>query len=196
MTVHEFAHAYVAVRLGDRTPIDQNRYTLNPLAHISWLGFLMILLVGFGWAKPVQFDPRNFRNPRRGEVLVAMAGPLANLTLAVGFVLVLKVILGINPNLFQVPPYGPVVYQLLIAFIWIDLVLFIFNLLPVPPLDGSHLLLGAIPDRYAAFKLGFMRYGAAALLIVLLVSYITPYNFLPIGYLTAKAFHLITSILL
>lgn len=195
-TVHEFAHAYTAVKLGDRTPIDQGRYTLNPLAHISWFGFILILLVGIGWAKPVVFDPRNFRNPRRGEVLVAIAGPLANLLLAIAFVLVLKLVLAVNAVLFQMQPYGPVVYQLLIAFVWINLLLFIFNLLPVPPLDGSHLLLGAIPDRYAGVKLGIMRYGAAILLVLVLVSYITPYNLLPIGYLTGKAFQLITSILL
>lgn len=195
-TVHEFSHAYVAVKLGDRTPIDQHRYTLNPLAHISFLGFILILLVGIGWAKPVQFNPRNFRNPRRGEVLVAIAGPLSNLILAVGFVLVLKILLGVDAYMFQIPPYGPIVFRLLIAFVWINLLLCIFNLLPVPPLDGSHLLLGAIPDRYAGFKMGFMRYGAAVLLIVVLVSYISPYNLLPIGYLTGKAFGLITNLLL
>lgn len=194
--MHEFSHAYVAVRLGDRTPIDQHRYTLNPLSHISLFGFIMILLVGIGWAKPVQFNPRNFRNPRRGEVLVALAGPLSNLVLAIGFVLVLKILLSINAGIFQAAPYGPIVYQLLVAFIWINLLLFVFNLLPIPPLDGSHLLLGAIPDRYASFKMGFMRYGAGILLVLLLISYVTPYNLLPIGYLTGKAFNLITNILL
>ena len=195
-TVHEFAHAFVAVRLGDRTPIDQNRYTLNPLSHISLIGFILILFVGIGWAKPVQFNPGNFKKPRQGEVLVALAGPLANLLLAIIFVLLLKVLLLANGSLFQMQPYGPIVYQLILAFVWINLLLFVFNLLPVPPLDGSHLLLGAIPDRYAGFKMGFMRYGAAALLVIVLVSYVTPYNLLPIGYLTGKAFSLLTNLLL
>lgn len=195
-TVHEFSHAYVAVRLGDGTPIEQGRYTLNPLSHISLIGFILILFVGIGWAKPVQFNPNNFKNPRRGEIFVALAGPLSNLIMAVGFVLILKILLLVNPFIFHVPPYGPVVYQLILAFIWINLLLCVFNLLPIPPLDGSHLLLGAIPDRYAGFKMGFMKYGAAALLVLILVSYVTPYNFLPIGYLTSKAFHLLTGLLL
>lgn len=195
-TVHEFSHAYTAVKLGDRTPIDQGRYTLNPLSHISIFGFILILLVGIGWAKPVQFDPRNFRNPRRGQILVALAGPFSNLVLAILFVLVLRVVLSLNPLVFQMQPYGPVVFHLLVAFVWINLLLCLFNLLPVPPLDGSHLVLGAIPDRYASFKVGFMRYGAAALLILVLVSYVTPLNLLPIGYITGKAFHLITNLLL
>lgn len=195
-TVHEFSHAYVAVRLGDRTPIDQGRYTLNPISHISLIGFILILFVGIGWAKPVQFNPNNFKKPRRGQILVALAGPIANLILAILFVLVLKILILINPALFQMQPYGPVVYRLLLAFVWINLLLFVFNLLPVPPLDGSHLVLGAIPDRYAGFKMGFMRYGAMALLILVLISYVTPYNLLPIGYLTARAFQLLTNLLL
>ncbi|HUZ17617.1 MAG TPA: site-2 protease family protein, partial [Spirochaetia bacterium] len=141
-TFHEFAHAFTAVKLGDRTPIEQGRYTLNPIAHISIFGFLLILLVGFGWAKPVQFNRSNFKHPRRDEVLVALAGPLTNLLLAIFFVLVLKLAVTLFPSITTDAANGYLIERFLVSFVWINLVLFIFNLLPVPPLDGSHLVLG------------------------------------------------------
>lgn len=194
-TFHEFAHAYTAVKLGDRTPIDQGRYTLNPLAHISLVGFVLILFVGIGWAKPVQFNPANFRKPRRDEMLVALAGPLMNLALAILFLLFIKALVLVNPGLL-LPSAGSLLTQrFLISFVWINLVLFIFNLLPIPPLDGSHLVLGAIPERYAAARKRYMQIGVAALVIALLVSSITPYNILPIGSLANFAFQFLARLL-
>lgn len=195
-TFHEFAHAYAAVKLGDPTPIAQGRYTLNPIAHISLIGFLLILFVGIGWAKPVQFDPRNFRKPRRDEVLVALAGPVTNLLLAVVFLLFIKALVLVSPGLFAPSTGGFPTARFLISFVWINLILFIFNLLPIPPLDGSHLVLGAIPERYATARRRYMQIGVAALVIVLLIGWVTPYNILPIGALANYAFQLLAHLIL
>lgn len=144
-TVHEFAHAYVADRLGDPTPRSMGRLTLNPLAHLDPIGTLMILLSRFGWAKPVQINPAYFGNWRRDTILVAMAGPLANVTLL--FLLGLPYKLGLLDGTL---PAG----QLLLTCVYINAMLAVFNLIPVPPLDGSKVLVGLLPPRLA---IGYAR---------------------------------------
>lgn len=132
-TVHEFMHAYVADRLGDPTPRNHGRLTLNPLVHIDWLGFFFLMIAGFGWAKPVVTNPRNYKNYKKGRILVSMAGPLSNLALAiVGFVAIY-----FSRNFFINNMFW---YELVFTFTWINVVLFAFNMLPVPPLDGFTLI--------------------------------------------------------
>jgi Zn-dependent protease len=148
LTIHEFAHAWVANRLGDPTARLQGRLTLNPLAHLDPIGMLAIVLIRFGWAKPVPVDARYLKNPRRDMVLIAAAGPASNLLLAAA-----------SAFCFRVIPWGGVglewawlVHPMRSMFaeaIWINVVLAVFNLLPVPPLDGSRIVSGLLPLRQA-----------------------------------------------
>lgn len=136
ISIHEFSHGYVAVKLGDDTPKIQGRMTLNPLKHIDPLGFMCLLLVGFGWAKPVMINSRNFKNPRRDDFLVSLAGPVSNFIMAFIFVIFMKLAYMFLPysNMTQI------VLDALTGTVYINLVLMVFNLLPIPPLDGHHIL--------------------------------------------------------
>ncbi|WMJ77928.1 MULTISPECIES: site-2 protease family protein [unclassified Sedimentibacter] len=136
ISIHEFSHGYAAVLMGDDTPITQGRLTLNPIKHIDPLGFLCLLLFGFGWAKPVMINRRNFKDPRRDDALVALAGPAANLLVAFLFVGLMKV-----TDMFM--PYTvttQILWEILRSTVSINLVLMAFNLIPIPPLDGHHIL--------------------------------------------------------
>jgi len=149
ITIHEFCHALAADKLGDPTPRAYGRLTLNPLAHLDPLGTLMLLIARFGWGKPVPIDPYNFRHPRRDEIIVALAGPLSNFLLAFIF--------------SRIP--GALTYILA----YTNLYLGIFNLFPIPPLDGSKIFLNLLPiDSAVKVEQAFERYGfiLIALLIV------------------------------
>ncbi|HCX61881.1 site-2 protease family protein [Sedimentibacter sp.] len=136
ISIHEFAHGYAAVKMGDDTPLMQGRLTLNPLKHLDPLGFMCLLLFGFGWAKPVMINRRNFKNPRRDDAVVSFAGPLANLLIAFLFVGLMKL-----TDMYM--PYTmttQIIWEVLRSTVWINLVLMVFNLIPIPPLDGHHIL--------------------------------------------------------
>lgn len=161
VTIHELAHAWVADRLGDPNPRLQGRLTLNPLAHLDPLGSLMLLITGFGWSKPVPVDAFNFDNPRRDMTLSALAGPTSNFILAVIISLVLKVI-----------PFNLQLFSLSLTIIVMNVALGVFNLLPVPPLDGSKILFGFLPPKQAAEWEDLLnRYGP-----ILLILLIIPFN--------------------
>ncbi len=162
-TIHEFAHAYVADRLGDPTPRHQGRLTLNPLAHLDPVGSLMILFFGLGWAKPVQINPTNFSDWRRDTIIVAAAGPLANITLM--FIVGMPFKLGLLGG-GRVDPQLSVVSQLLAHVITINAVLAIFNLIPVPPLDGSKILIGLLSPSQAVAYARLQPYGMVILLLL------------------------------
>ncbi len=148
-SVHEFAHAFSADRLGDDTPRLHGRLTLNPLAHLDLMGTLMLLLVGFGWAKPVPINPYALnRRSRYGTMLVSLAGPLSNLVLAALAALPLR--LGLVP-VERSAGFLPTGFDMLINFIMINILLFIFNLIPLAPLDGEKVLEGLFPPQMAAF---------------------------------------------
>jgi len=193
-TLHEFAHAFVAVRLGDETPRLQHRYTLNPLSHISIVGLILILFVGFGWAKPVQFNPANFKRPARDEILVALAGPITNFLLSLLFLLVIWLFFPAGAAPLEGSYGARLAYRLLVAASWVNLLLFLFNLLPIPPLDGSHLLLQAIPDRYAAFKANLTKWGSIVFLVVIVAGVVTKWNVFPIGDVTTWLFQRIAAL--
>lgn len=129
LTLHEFAHALVANRLGDPTPKLMGRLSLNPLAHLDLWGSIFLLLAGFGWGKPVIINPRNFSNPRWDNLTVSLAGPMTNLLLALIFGLILRFV-----------PMPALLLNLFVIIIEINLIFMIFNLLPIPPLDGSKIL--------------------------------------------------------
>lgn len=137
--LHEFAHALMADRLGDSTPRSQGRITLDPRAHIDIIGFILILIVQFGWAKPVMTNPRNYKKPRRDDILVSLAGPCANLVLAAIFLLTVKV-LSFTSLAAEGNQVGYITIMTLINSAHINVVLFVLNLLPLPMLDGYHVL--------------------------------------------------------
>jgi Zn-dependent protease len=138
LAFHEFAHAFVADRLGDNIPRLQGRVTVNPISHIDPIGMIALLFVGFGWGVPVEINPGNFKKPRRDELLVSLSGVIMNLILAIVFTLILKVYLmfvGYNAG-----EMGIVVGDIIFYIIYINLILMVFNLLPIPPLDGFNIL--------------------------------------------------------
>lgn len=174
LTIHEFSHAYIADKCGDSTSKDQGRVSLNPLKHIDPLGFLLLLIAGFGWAKPVEFNEKNLRNPRSDIVRIAVAGPFSNALTAIVLSWIFALIVRIYPNSFY-----SVLGEVFINGIYINWGLFIFNLIPIPPLDGSHLLLNyfrKFPSLYAAFY----KYGSWLLFGLILVSVATRINLFPI----------------
>ena len=168
--VHEFAHALAAYRLGDSTARFMGRLTLNPIAHFDPLGGILLAVTfigssfGFGWAKPTPVNPRNLEGGRYGEAIVAAAGPISNLVLAIAAALPLRFILA-SPSLQEQIP--TIVLQVLILFILINIVLMVFNLFPVPPLDGSKVLFAFLPPQVAwRWRPMLEQYGFILLLII------------------------------
>lgn len=177
LTVHEFCHAWVAHLCGDSTSKDQGRVTLNPLKHIDWMGFVFLIFAGFGWAKPVQFDERNLRNPKYDVIKIALAGPLSNALLAMILSVIFTVITSFLPE-YQTTGMQ-ILSEVFIYAIYINWGLFIFNLIPLPPLDGSHLVFYQL-KRFPALYDGLYKYGSLLLFGLLIATAITKINFLPI----------------
>lgn len=169
LTFHEFAHGFVAYSLGDPTAKIAGRLTLNPIKHLDPIGTLAFFFIKIGWAKPVPVNPNYFRNPRKDMLWVALAGPLTNLTLAVISAVLAKTIWFIASLLTYSTLLEAVVVPLnamLIASVWINLVLCIFNFLPIPPLDGSKILAGLLPDNLARTYMKFEKYGFVLVLLL------------------------------
>ncbi len=140
LSAHEFAHAYVAFKLGDDSQRFQGRLTLNPLKHIDPVGFLFLMLLGYGWAKPVMVNSRGFKNLRRDDTLVSIAGPIANLILAVIFTILMGLTVVIITKTGGYNQTTEIIMKILERALLINLVLMVFNLIPLPPLDGHHIL--------------------------------------------------------
>lgn len=172
-TVHEYAHAMVADRLGDKTPRFQGRLTLNPIAHIDIVGFIMILIAGIGWAKPVQVNPRAFKNPKRDDLLVSLAGPLANLITAFIFAFLYEVILiycgtNVNVNLSLIS----VIINIIGSTVMINCMLFVLNLIPLPGFDGFHIISDIFPRAFYKFSDVIYRYQMIIFIVfILLLGY-------------------------
>lgn len=179
LTIHELAHASVSLLLGDDTAKRAGRVTLNPLRHVDPLGFLMLVVVGFGWAKPVVFDPTKLRKRVRDEILVSFAGPLSNLLLAMVAAVVLRLIV-LSETLTASPAYETVI-NIAVTFCVINIALAVFNSLPIPPLDGSHLYTSFLSERNAALSATVTRYGVGLLLILIVLNRVVDVNLLPIG---------------
>jgi Zn-dependent protease len=165
-TFHEYAHAIIADRLGDKTPKFQGRLTLNPIVHIDIVGFLMIMLVGFGWAKPVQTNPRAYKNYYKDDLKVSIAGPIANLLVATVFAVVIG-LYGkfVNPSVIGQSVYT-IIYMMLYLIISINVMLFFFNLLPIPGLDGFHVLRDLFPSFFYKYADQLYRYQMFILIII------------------------------
>jgi Zn-dependent protease len=168
-TIHELAHAWVAVELGDDTPRRMGRLTLNPLAHLDPIGSLLLVFAGFGWAKPVMTNPYNFRNgPRLGMAIVAAAGPLSNLLMALLAAIPLR--LGLLGNNFTSIGVLPSPALFLLDFVQINILLMLFNLLPIGPLDGMKVLRGLAPREWDPVVDLLERWGMFILLALVLVG--------------------------
>lgn len=154
ISVHEFAHALVADKLGDLTPRYQGRLTLSPLAHLDLVGTVMILLAGFGWGKPVQFNPWGLKNPRRDSALISIAGPISNFATAILLAIVYKFVPSPG-NLFLVP------------IIILNINLGLFNLIPIAPLDGFKVVEGLLPRGLSHQWRSLERYGFLFLIFLI-----------------------------
>lgn len=166
-TFHEYAHAIVADKLGDRTPRFQGRLTFNPLAHIDPIGFLMILVAGFGWAKPVQTNPSAFRSYYKDHLKVAIAGPIANILVALIFTPIIIIYYKHLANLIPMASLAGVIGDILEQIVLINIVLFIFNLMPIPGLDGYHVLSDLFPSTFNRLSYKIHRYEILILIIFL-----------------------------
>lgn len=178
MPVHEAAHAWAAVKMGDRTPQFAGRLTLNPLAHLDPIGGLMIVLFGIGYAKPVPVNPRNFRNPRRGMAVTALAGPLSNIAMAAVSIALFRLIVTFTGGLRI---EGSMIYYsskaVLYAYVVlisvcarINLVLAVFNLLPIPPLDGSRIFGAVLPTKWTVWMDRYHTYVRLGVLLLVVTG--------------------------
>jgi Zn-dependent protease len=164
LSIHEASHALAAYWLGDMTAKRANRLTLNPAAHIDWLGFLVLITVGFGWGKPVPFNPYNLKYPRWGPALIAAAGPASNFLLGIVFALVYRAVL---PGLGQ----GNLLAIFLQYGAYLSFLLGLFNLFPIPPLDGSKALLAALAhEKYRGARFFIETRGTFLLLGLILID--------------------------
>lgn len=166
---HEFAHAWVADRLGDPTPRSQGRLTLNPISHLDPFGTLMALLYRFGWAKPVMTNPRYYKgDKKRGQMLVALAGPVTNLLMAFIFMFLwILTMYWMQSSAMQVSAWSDIIDTIFQAIVFMNLGLGIFNLIPIPPLDGFGVLRGLLPYRFSPQLYLLEQYGALILIILL-----------------------------
>lgn len=196
ITIHEFSHAYWADRLGDPTPRLQGRLTLNPLAHLDLLGTLMLLIVRFGWGKPVVFDPFNLRHPRRDAAIISLAGPASNLILATVCSILLHILFSARLPLLSNSLINVLVYfliGLLKPVIVLNVVLAVFNLIPIHPLDGFKIVGGILPADKAREWYQLEPYG-----LIFLLFLIFPFfgGVSPISQLISPIINFLLSILL
>jgi Zn-dependent protease len=177
LTVHECCHALCSWKLGDSTAKEQGRITLNPLKHIDPIGFIFILIAGFGWAKPVQFNPERLSNLRRDKALIAAAGPLSNLVLGLLLVFILKAMI---PSFADSGDFAEKLFYILFYAAAINFGLCIFNLLPIPPLDGSHIVFSGL-NTPPEIEYRFRQIGMPLLFVILIVQNYTEITIIPIG---------------
>jgi len=167
LTVHEFSHAYAAYKLGDNTAKIDGRLTLNPLKHIDWLGFFLIVIAGFGWAKPVSFNPDNLKNKHRDEILISIAGPISNFILAVLFLVIARIMYSLD---YFNNTTGLEIINLIMTWGVINFGLFVFNLIPIPPLDGSHIYLTFLKDINPKLMMNMYKWGTFVLFAIIIAE--------------------------
>jgi len=166
LTVHEFSHAYAAYKLGDSTAKAEGRLTLNPLKHIDWLGFFLIIIAGFGWAKPVSFNPNNLKNKHRDEIIISVAGPISNFLLAILFFVIARVLY--STSYFQTSSLE--IINLIMTWGIINFSLFVFNLIPIPPLDGSHIYLTFLKEINPKLMTNMYKWGTLGLILIIVAE--------------------------
>ncbi|MBR5730882.1 MAG: site-2 protease family protein [Firmicutes bacterium] len=171
ISVHEFGHAKAAQLCGDRTSDALGRVSLDPRAHIDIIGLLMLFFVGFGWGKPVLIDPRQFRHPRRDQIIVGLAGVFNNFITAIVFAVILRLYVQFVPYKFFISTLGNVIYMILLYTVSINISLMLFNLLPIPPLDGFGVVCGIFGLYNTKFYWYARRYGMPILLILVYLGF-------------------------
>ncbi|MEY2641348.1 MAG: hypothetical protein RL150_741 [Candidatus Parcubacteria bacterium] len=183
VVIHEVAHGYAALALGDKTALYAGRLTLNPIKHLDLFGSVILPILlsfsgfVFGWAKPVPYNPYNLRNRRWGELLVAIAGPLSNILLAIVFALVIRFV-----------PIDQTMLLVALLIVQVNIVLAIFNVMPIPPLDGSKILFALFPNQYGAWRDVLERWGM--LLVILFIFFLWPL----VTPIVAAVFQLLTGV--
>ena len=155
ITVHEMCHGLAAYKLGDRTAATQGRLSLNPIRHLDPLGLIMLVIFHFGWAKPVSVDMRNFKHPKRDMAITALAGPVSNMVLAA----VLLFLYGALYRPLHAGDFGKQILQMLMQTSYLSVCLGVFNIIPIPPLDGSKVLFSFLPNKQYDFLMRYERYG-------------------------------------
>jgi Zn-dependent protease len=177
ITCHEVSHGFVADKLGDNTARRMGRLTLNPIKHMDIIGTLMVFIIGIGWAKPVPVNFNNLRNPKRDMIWVAAAGPVTNFSIAFLSAMLMRIIIASTKGISSAPLamfFNPVV--LMLAFsVYINLLLAIFNLIPVPPLDGGRVAVGLLPNRQAILYSRIEPFGM--IIIILLVFFTNAFDY-------------------
>lgn len=185
-TVHEYAHAFSAWKLGDPTAKEAHRLTLNPLRHIDISGFFLLLFAGFGWARPVPVNEANFKNPLRDNIICSLAGPFSNLSLAFLATALLKLLFLLNGGAAVQSIAAEYLLKALYYFIWINIVLGIFNLLPIAPLDGSRVLMVFLPA--GKIRENFFKIGPVILIAWVLLDRVLPFTIFPLAFLVESVF--------
>lgn len=187
LPVHEFSHGFVAYKLGDNTAKWNGRLTLNPFAHLDIFGTLMIFLFGVGYAKPVPVNPRNFRNYKSGMALTALAGPVSNFLMGFLSLAILRVFYPFLSNNLT----SEIIWTFLYTFANININLGIFNLLPIPPLDGFRIIANVLPGKWSYFVDQYQMYITLGVLLLLFTGFLNT----PIAFLTNGVYHFFTFIL-
>jgi Zn-dependent protease len=186
-TVHEYFHAFAAYKLGDNTAKEQGRLTLDPIKHIDPIGMIFIIIAGFGWAKPVQFESNMLKNPKRDKAIIVAAGPFSNLILGILFIFIVKGLWLIaisteNETIYNILDY---ITDLLFYWAYTNIGLFVFNILPIPPLDGSHIFLSGI-NLSTETENKIMKIGTPVFYFLLIIQSRTDYTILPISNIVEK----------
>lgn len=197
LTVHEFSHAYAAYLQGDKTSKEMGRLTLNPIKHIDPMGMIMLFIFQFGWAKPVVFDQRNLKHKKLGRIFIAMAGPFSNLILGTITAIIIKYLYEI-PSFVQAAQSSAKTFEhfasnFLIVFTFINYGLFVFNMLPIAPLDGSHVVLELVKMPYKTRAI-YKSYGFPILLFMIFSDRLIGIDLLPISKLVNHMFNFIMRI--
>lgn len=169
LTFHEYSHAFVAYKLGDDTAKSRGRLTLNPLKHLDPLGTIMMLVARIGWAKPVPVNQMNFKDPKQDMVKVGIAGPLSNLTLAFITAFPIQVMIQYYATR-PLTKVAEIFLTFIVLFFTVNLYLAVFNLIPIPPLDGSRIFYGLLPDKYYFGVMKYERYVGLAMILLILVA--------------------------